>query len=104
MSIEEVIDCLNKERIRATYGAVGAVLGCSPHPGVQARLQDWNQKRGLPPEFRHPETSWVVNGTTEKPTGYTAGEEHSELYLKKEIIRTGPRLTDLLKRCAQGPI
>ena len=46
VSIDEVIDCLNKKRIRATYSAVGMVIGCDAKE-VPGHLQAWNQKRGL---------------------------------------------------------
>ena len=101
VSIDEVIDCLNKKRIRATYSAVGMVIGCDAKE-VPGHLQAWNQKRGLKLDHRDPETSWVVRVSTGKPAGYTADDEHPELYRTTQIITTRSELDELLRLCAPG--
>ena len=85
-SIDEVLECLNKERIRATYGAVGPVIGCTALE-VQDHLQAWNRSRGLRPELRHPETSWVVAAASGEPSGYAADQQHPELnrFVKERV-------------------
>src|SRR5262249_2632087 len=58
VSLADILQCLNDERIRATYKAVSKVLGV-PARSVGGLLGD-----------RRPEASWVVNETSELPTGY----------------------------------
>ena len=99
VNIDEVIDCLNKERIRATYKAVGEVIGCIPLE-VQDHLQAWNCKRNLKPEERDPRTSWVVRANDGEPTGYRADQKHRDLHHKAQIIKSGVELNALLRRCA----
>ena len=49
MTLDQILDCLERKRIRATYGAVGAVIG-RPARGVGAALGKRRQR-----------ASWVVN-------------------------------------------
>ena len=79
-TVEQILDFLNTERVRATYGAVAEVLGITPRSvGVQLGS-------------RRPKASWVVNAGTGEPTGYDAEERHSLLYEHAEIIGTGAEL------------
>ena len=85
MDIQTILDCLNSVAVRATYGAVGEVLGVRPQ--VVPRLLG----------ARRPEASWVVNGTTGEPTGY-APEEVDTRLPGTHVIRTG----DELRACLEG--
>ena len=85
MDIQTILECLNSAAVRATYGAVGEVLGVRPQ--VVPRLLG----------ARRPEASWVVNGTTGEPTGY-APEEVDPRLPDTHVIRTG----DELRACLEG--
>ena len=58
MSLEEIVDLLDRHGRRATYGAVASVLGHSPRSLLRGR------ERGR-------QYSWIVNRETGMPTGYT---------------------------------
>ena len=75
-----MVEFLNRERIRATYAAVGEAAGV-PTRSVGKLLGD-----------RCERASWVVNGRNGEPTGYTPIEKHPALYERSEIIRTGDEL------------
>lgn len=83
-TVDQILDCLNRERIRATYGAVGEILG-RPAQSVGGMLGS-----------RTTRASWVVNAKTGEPTGYGADERHPELHRTEQIIRTGEELSQLL--------
>lgn len=83
--VDQILDCLSRERIRATYGAVGEVLG-RPAQSVGGMLGN-----------RTTRASWVVNAKTGEPTGYNAEEKHAELHRTEQIIRTGEELSQLLQ-------
>ena len=85
MDIQTILEGLNAAGVRATYGAVGEVLGVRPQ--VVPRLLG----------ERRPEASWVVNGTTGEPTGY-APEEVDPRLPGTHVIRTG----DELRACLAG--
>ncbi|HEX5074952.1 MAG TPA: hypothetical protein VFW03_17175 [Gemmatimonadaceae bacterium] len=57
MSLEEIVDLLDRHGRRATYGAVAAVLGQSPRSLLRGRERDRR-------------FSWIVNRETGMPTGY----------------------------------
>ena len=82
---DQVLECLNRERVRATYGAVGEVLG------VQARSV--GQALGS----RSKSASWVVAKKNGEPTGYSPDLKHPDLYCTPRIITTGPELLRLLE-------
>ena len=79
MTIETILEYLNAVPVRATYGAVGEVLGVRPQ--VVPRLLG----------ARRPEASWVVNGTTGEPTGY-GPEEVDPRLPDTHVIRSGDEL------------
>jgi hypothetical protein len=81
---QAILDALNRQKIRATYGAVGEVLG------IQARAV--RQVLGA----RRAEASWVVNADTGLPTGYEPHQMHPDLMSNAAVIRTGERLRRLL--------
>ena len=88
MSLHLILDCLNRERIRCTYGAVAAVIGGAAR-GVGQRL-----------ETKDPRNSWIVNKNTGEPTGYLDSQKHPDLHRTTHAITTGEELRELLKRHA----
>ena len=85
MSIEEILAYLNEVCVRCTYGAVGYAIGGVPAQSV-AKYHLGEKRK---------EASWVVNGDTGEPTGYTDAQKHPCLKNSADIIRSGP---ELLKR------
>ena len=87
MTIETILEYLNAVPVRTTYGAVGEVLGVRPQ--VVPRLLG----------ARRPEASWIVNGGTGDPTGYTPDEVDPRL-AGTHVIRSGDELRRCLERHA----
>jgi hypothetical protein len=79
-TLPEILAFLNAEQMRATYRAVGDVLGVSPL-AISRTLG-----------AHIPEASWIVSAETLLPAGYTAEEMHPSLLRTDEIIRSGPEL------------
>ena len=67
---------LSKRKTRATYGAVGCILGVLPR-GVGAYLGERCHK-----------ASWVVNKKTKKPTGYKESEIDPHLCCNPRVIES----------------
>ncbi len=84
VDIDAIISCLNKNKVRCTYSAVGDVLG------IEAQ-----SVAGLLGE-RRPEVSWVVSREKKEPTGYTDEQKHPELFSNLEVIDNGDDLRKLL--------
>ena len=84
VTINEILSALNAHKIRATYGAIGGMLGIPPI-GVGARLGDMR-----------PEASWVVSAKNGRPSGYSERYCHPELYSFGVVIRTKDQLQALL--------
>ena len=87
MTIETILDYLNSVPVRATFGAVGEVLGVRPQ--AVSRLLG----------ARRPEASWIVNGSTGEPTGYTPDQVDPRLP-GTHVIRSGDELRSCLERHA----
>ncbi len=77
VSLDEILEFLNHERVRATYAAVAEVLGVIPR-SMGARLGT-----------RRPEASWIVNAFNGLPTDYGEDEWHPDLLSQAEIISSG---------------
>jgi hypothetical protein len=77
--MEQIIDALDRERQRATYGAVAALLGKAPRTVMSGRQRD----------HRH---SWVVGRKSGTPTGYNTDLLHPELLTHEHIIETRAEL------------
>jgi hypothetical protein len=76
-TLPEILEFLNAEQIRATYGAVGELLGIIPRAmGTQ-----------LGPHTA--ERSWIVSAGTGLPTDYSRDDMHPALLSKDEIIGSG---------------
>ncbi len=84
--INEILDCLNSERVRCTYNSLAEYLNVG--------MKDVIEKLGQ----RRPEASWVVNKKSRKPTGYIQDQIHPDLCTSKEVITTGAALERLLKK------
>ena len=78
-SLDHILDLLERHRQRATYGAVGAVVG------VRAQFV----MNGRPRDPRH---SWVVNRLDGQPTGYTEEQKHPALTTRAAVISSGEEL------------
>ncbi len=88
MALHLILDCLNRERIRCTYGAVAAVIGGTAR-GVGQRL-----------DAKDPRNSWIVNKATGQPTGYLDSQKHPDLRRTARVIATEAELRELLRRSA----
>ena len=84
--LAEIIRWLNERKVRATYGAVAAVLGVRPQ-SMGARLGPHSL-----------EASWIVNASTSLPTGYESSEIHQDVRKSTELIRTGNELRRKMRR------
>jgi len=78
LQLERITKLLQFKRQRATYDAVGELLGI-PAQNVGKELGDKN-----------PQHSWVVNGDTGQPVGYTESEKDDNL--PPSPIRTAEEL------------
>lgn len=72
--LDEIVEFLNDDQTRATYGAVAGVLGVPPI-SLGARLGR-----------RRIEASWIVSASSGLPTGYGEREMHPALLSKAEVI------------------
>lgn len=81
-----IIEVLNKYKIRATYSAVAHAIGCTSL-AVGVRLGKCE-----------PSKSWIVDSRTGLPTGYSPSQCHPELHSKMMVIRTGDKLKEFLRR------
>lgn len=89
--IDDILEALNAENIRATYKAVGEVLGVDP--------------RNVAPRFlgnRRPAASWVVASSTGMPTGYLKANCHKELTSNPRVIDSKEELLELIEKHQQG--
>ena len=80
VDLPEILRFLNEEQVRATYGAVGEVLGVIPR-AMGARLGPHTHER-----------SWIVSAETGLPTDYTRDDMHPSLFRVDEIISSGMEL------------
>jgi hypothetical protein len=87
LSLEDVVDLLDRYQVRATYGAVAAVVG---------RTATFLMT-GIP---RSPRYSWIVNQKTLMPTGYTDDERHPALTAKSFVIKDEKELRAWMARTA----
>jgi hypothetical protein len=82
--LRDIINCLNANRIRATYAAVGAYLAI-PAIGVGSLLGP-----------HRPCVSWIVDDTSGRPPGYTPEALHQDLFMHEVIISDAQELSNLL--------
>jgi len=86
--MDQIIDALDREHQRATYGAVAALLGKAPRTLMAGRQRDQ----------RH---SWVVSRKSGTPTGYDPAQMHPELLAVDHIIETREELERWLADAGQ---
>ena len=89
VTIGEVLDCLNHYRVRATYQAVGEVIGCH-----------WRQVGSQHLKKASRLTSWVVNKATRQPSDPEYADEpllvHPDLERIKHVIEERKELLALI--------
>jgi hypothetical protein len=73
--MDRIIDALDRERQRATYGAVAALLGKAPRTLMSGRQRDQ----------RH---SWIVSRKSGTPSGYDTPQMHPDLRVNERILET----------------
>ncbi len=83
ISLDQVLDQLNKHHQRATYGAVADLVGGHARSVLQGRDRDW----------RH---SWVVNQSSGMPTEYPKGKIHPAIAERPDILNTADELKEWL--------
>jgi len=75
LTLDQVLDALDRGHQRATYGAVAALLNQAPRALMSGRERDQ----------RH---SWVVSLRTGQPTGYNPEQIHADLMEHLEVLST----------------
>ena len=88
-SLETIVGLLDQHHQRATYAAVGALVGVQPRAVML----------GLPKEPRY---SWVVNGGTGAPLDFTGEEVHPALTEHPRIIGTMDELMVWIEQVRNG--
>ena len=88
--LDEILDLLNRHQQRATYGAVGAIIG-RPAAFLMG---------GRPRNHRH---SWIVNQETGLPTGYAETEMHPALRTHEQVLVTSEKLESWLTAARAEP-
>ena len=78
--LEKILHCLNATRCRATYKAVGDVIGVY-HRNVRLELG-----------HRCPRNCWIVNKSTGQPSGYTPGQMDPRFDRHSRLLTTGREL------------
>lgn len=73
LTMDEILDALDRSHQRATYSAVAALVGRPPRTLMQGRERDQ----------RH---SWVVSRQTGEPTGYQPPQVHPALRERPEVL------------------
>ena len=88
MSLEDVVDLLDRHGRRATYGAVAAVVGSTPRSLLRGR------DRGR-------RFSWIVNRDTGLPTGYADDQIDPRLKASGPVITSDAELRTWLETAGQ---
>lgn len=94
MSLEDIVDLLDRHGQRATYGAVAAVLGQSPRSLLRGR------ERGR-------QFSWIVNRESGMPTGYKEDQIDPRLRESGPVLETDAELREWLetpRESARAPL
>jgi len=76
ITLDSIIEQLDRFHQRATYGAVAAVVDTSPRSLMAGRE-------------RNPRSSWVVSRQTGVPTGYAEDQIHPFL-MERETVLSNP--------------
>ena len=96
-TVEEILECLNYYRLRATYEAVGDVLGCGTR-NVGRQLKE-----------AHPRTSWVVDKNTRLPSDKAFPDDqpllrHPDLHRTDYVIESPEELRALITAYRVRPL
>lgn len=83
LDLEEIVTLLDRQKQRATYGAVAGYLG----------VPQQSLMKGLPMEQRY---SWVVNAKEGMPTGYPTEALHPALVARIAVIKDTESLSKWL--------
>ena len=84
MTLDQIIDALDRAHQRATYGAVASLLGEAPRTLMKGHERDQ----------RH---SWIVNLKTGEPTGYSPDLLHPDLREHDEVLETKESLARFIE-------
>ena len=87
-SLETIVDTLDRQRQRATYGAVAGLVGTSPRVVMIGRPRD-------------PRHSWVVSRESGRPNGYKPEQVHPELETRRDVLLTKDALAAWLQVATQ---
>ena len=87
LTMDQILDALDRSHQRATYGAVAALLGKSPRTLMEGRERDQ----------RH---SWVVSRASGEPTGYVPTLLHPALRERGEVLGSKDALVRWLQSAA----
>jgi hypothetical protein len=90
-TLPDILAFLNAAQIRATYGAVGELLGIIPR-AMGAQLGPHTVER-----------SWIVSAGTGLPTDYSRDDIHPALLRTDQIIRSGTELIMRMTAWAARP-
>jgi predicted transcriptional regulator len=85
MNIETILDALNEHKLRATYSAVGELMGVHPK-SVSQYLGN-----------RRPYASWVVSKATGMPTDYLDANCHNDLQSNPRVLESSDELIALIR-------
>lgn len=88
LTLDALVDVLDRHRQRATYRAVGAYLG--QPPGSVMSGQERTQRN-----------SWIVSQGTLLPRNYDVAEQHPELEAKRFVLLTEAELRKWLGHKAE---
>ena len=88
-TVDEILTALNKYEVRATYGAVAALLGIHQKNVGQALGN------------RRSYASWVVSKSTGMPSGYMKANLHKNLQASRTIIETPDELVALRDKASR---
>ena len=88
-SLDQILDTLDRNHQRATYGAVAAVLGKAPRTLMGGRERDQ----------RH---SWVVSRKNGQPSGYETQQMHPDLLANARVIESREELERWIAECSTG--
>jgi hypothetical protein len=89
-TLPDILEFLNAEQVRATYSAVGELLGVSPR-SMGTHLGPHSAER-----------SWIVSAGTGLPTGYSPDDLHPSLLRSDEVISSGIALAMRLSAWKTG--
>ena len=82
--LQSVVSLLSKHAQRATYGAVGGLVGLPPRSVMSGRA-------------KNPSNSFVVSAKTGMPTGHAQAERHPALVSRSSVIASAAALAAWLR-------